>query len=147
MVLLGTELEITAITTVWLSCSPETIWMRVGSDAPVVTTTDLGWPLTRTSTVLPVAVVCTALTGTVRTCTTWLVTMVAVAEMPGLIDLLVSVSCAVTPNVATPEEMVAAGEMAVTLPCSAWLEPAGVTATVCPMATRFTWASLTVPVT
>ena len=71
----------------------------------------------------------------------------AVAEIPGLIELLVSVNWAVTTNVATPELMVAAGEIAVTLPCSAWFEPAGVTWTVWPTATRFTWASLTVPVT
>ena len=50
--------------------------------------------------------------------------MLAVAEMPGLIELLVSVSCAVTPNVATPELIVAAGEIAVTLPSKAWVEPA-----------------------
>ena len=37
--------------------------------------------------------------------------MVAVAEIPGLIELLVSVSWAVTTNVATPELMVAAGEI------------------------------------
>src|SRR5437867_893212 len=126
----------TAMTTVWLSCSPDKIWMRVGSDAPVVTTTVCGLPLTRIWTVLPVAVVCTALVGTVRTWTTWLVTMVAVAETPGLIELLLSASCAVTTNVATPEVMVAAGEIAVTLPCSAWVEPAGVTWTVWPTATR-----------
>jgi len=61
--------------------------------------------------VLPAAVVCTALVGTVSTWTTWLTTMLAVAETPGLIELLVSLSCAVTPKVATPDVMVAAGEM------------------------------------
>src|SRR5260221_2306700 len=144
--LLGTELEITAMTTVSPSLSPDRISMRVGAEAPVVTETDLGWPFTRIWTVLPAAVVCTALTGTVRTCTTWLVTIVAVADTPGLIELLVSVSWADTPNVATPEAMVAAGEMAVTFPCSACAEPAGVTSTVWPSATRLTCASLTVPV-
>ena len=43
------------------------ISIREGSEAPVWTGTDFGWPLTRSVTALPVAVVWTALVGTVST--------------------------------------------------------------------------------
>src|ERR1700693_6619416 len=73
--------------------------------------------------------------------------MLADAETPGRIELLVSVNCAVTANVATPELTVAAGAINVILPSRACVEPAGVTCAPCPTATRFTCESLTVPVT
>jgi len=66
--------------------------MRVGSEAPVWTGTDFGVPFWSTVTVLPAAVVWTALVGTVSTWTTWLMTMLAEAEIPGRIELLASVS-------------------------------------------------------
>ena len=53
--------------------------------------------------------------------------MLTEAETPGRIALLVSVSCAVTAKVATPELTVAAGAIEVILPSSACVEPAGVT--------------------
>src|ERR1700682_1371412 len=65
--LLGTELVMIAMTTTWFSWRPEVISIREGSEAPVWTGTDFGWPLTRSVTALPVAVVWTALVGTVST--------------------------------------------------------------------------------
>src|SRR5262249_8302384 len=53
----------------------------------------------------------------------------------------------VTEKVATPEVIVASGEIDVTLPVTAWVEPAGRMRARCPTAISPTWASVTVPVT
>jgi len=82
----GRVLVTVAITTVSPAASPEVICVRDESAAPTVTVTADGLPPLRTFTVEVVPLVCTALVGTVRTPTTWLMTTTTAADMPSRND-------------------------------------------------------------
>ena len=126
------------------SLTPDITWVRSASAAPTMTWRVSGLPLTSTWTLEPFR---TALVGTVRTWVAWLMTIDTAAEVPAWSEGLLPSIVTVTGKVATPEVTVATAAIAVTLPVSAWVAPAGVMRAAWPMATWPTWASLTAPVT
>jgi len=101
-----------------------------------VTAVGTGLPLTYSVTVLPVPVVCTALVGTVVTPTTWLMTTLTDADIPGRSAGFAPLRTTVTGKVATPDVTVAASATEDTLPETAALDPAATTCAACPPRSR-----------
>src|SRR6202034_3992253 len=79
--------------------------------------------------------------------TTWLMTTLTDADIPGRSDGLAPVRTTVTGKLATPDVTVASSATSVTFPATASLEPAATTSAVWPIAISLTSVSLTEPVT